>query len=263
MREPRDLAVGVLAAALVVGAAAPGMAAGGERWIDLSHDFHEGTLHWPTAQGFTHEIVHRGPTPAGFWYESNNFSSSEHVGTHMDAPAHFARGAWRVHEVPLDVLMGPVAVIDVSAACALEPDYRLSVDDIRRWEARHGRLARGDIVLMRTGWGARYSRRKDYFGSDVPGDASDLHFPGYSPRAAVFLARIRRIAMVGLDTPSLDHGPSRDFRAHIIFGRANVPGLENVANLDRLPARGATLIALPMKIRDGSGGPVRIIARLP
>ena len=117
-------------------------------------------------------------------------------------------------------------------------------------------------MLVRTGWERHWGNRKAYLGTDAPGDTANLHFPGLSRDAAELLAQ-RRVDGVGLDTPSLDHGPSTDFPAHRALAAANVFGLENVANLARLPATGATVIALPMKIKGGTGGPTRIIAILP
>jgi kynurenine formamidase len=164
--------------------------------------------------------------------------------------------------VPLDRLIGPGVVIDVSAACARDADYVLGAADVEAFEAKHGRLARGTIVLMRSGWGAKYEDRKAYFGDDTPGDASKLHFPGVGKEAAELLVA-RGIDAIGIDTPSIDHGPSKDFIAHQILAAANVPIFENVAALDALPDTGFEIVALPMKIGGGSGGPLRIIARIP
>jgi len=153
-------------------------------------------------------------------------------------------------------------VIDVTAACARDRNYLLKPVDIEEWEKRHGRISEGDIVLIRTGWSKHWPNRKAYMGSDKPGDTASLSFPGIGAEAARVLAS-RKPAGVGIDTASLDHGPSKDFMTHRILNGANVYGLENVTNLDRLPAAGATLIALPMKIQEGTGGPVRIVAVLP
>jgi kynurenine formamidase len=230
-------------------------------WIDLTHSFDSRTIYWPTANGFKLTEVHKGPTAGGYWYESNDISASEHGGTHLDAPVHFARGRWTNDQIPLDVLTGSAVVVDISKQARRNPDYRLTVRDIERWEARHGRIPAGSIFLLRTGWGRFWPDKKRYLGTDRKGDVANLHFPGFSAAAATLLAHSRRVKMVGLDTASLDHGQSKDFRAHQLFGEANIPGLENIANLDRLPPTGATIVALPMKITGGSGGPVRIIAR--
>jgi len=137
------------------------------------------------------------------------------------------------------------------------------VADLEAWEKQHGRIPKGALVLMLSGWGERWPDKKRYLGTDQPGDVEHLHFPGFSREAAEFLVSQRDIDAIGVDTPSMDYGPSKDFIVHQIINGADKPGLENVANLDKLPATGATLIALPMKIAKGSGGPARIIALLP
>ena len=154
-------------------------------------------------------------------------------------------------------------VIDVRAQAAADRDYRLTVGDIRTWEAHYGRVPAGAIVIMWSGWGTYWGDKLRYLGTDTPGDVGNLHFPGFSKEAAEFLTAERDIAAIGVDTASMDYGPSKDFIVHRIINGANKPGFENVAHLDVVPARGATLIALPMKIAGGSGGPARIIAVLP
>jgi kynurenine formamidase len=233
------------------------------RIIDLTYAFGAETVYWPTAKAFQLETVVHGKTAAGYFYAANNFCSAEHGGTHMDAPIHFAEGKASAEQVPLASGIGPIARIDVSAQAAADADYRLGVADLEAWEKRHGRIPDGAIVVMYSGWGARWPDRKRYLGTDVAGDTTNLHFPGFSRAAAEFLVRERRIDAIGVDTPSIDHGPSRDFIVHQVIHGANKPAFENLANLDRVPATGATLIALPMKIAGGSGGPLRAIALLP
>ena len=181
----------------------------------------------------------------------------------MDAPVHFAEGRQAVDEVPLERLVAPAVVIDVTRQAAADADYRLTVDDVRAWEARHGRIPEGAVVLLRTGWAARWPDAKRYFGDDTPGDASRLHFPSYGAEAARVLVEERRAGALGVDTASIDHGPSKDFAVHQIAAAANVPGLENLADLGGLPEDGAWVVALPMKIGGGSGGPVRVVALVP
>lgn len=231
--------------------------------VDLTYPFDDQTIAWPTNKPFTWEKTAWGTTAGGYWYASGDFAMSEHGGTHMDAPIHFAKDRLTLDAIPVEQLIGPAVVIDVAAAAAQDRDYRLTVADIAAWERRHGRIPDGAIVLMRTGWGRYWPDRRRYLGSDTPQDARTLHFPGFSKEAAEFLVKERKIAGVGLDTPSMDYGPSQDFIVHQIVNGANLYGLENVANLERLPPVGATLIALPMKIKGGTGGPVRIIAILP
>lgn len=188
---------------------------------------------------------------------------SEHGGTHIDAPIHFAEGRLAVDEIPLQKLIAPAVVIDVRPSVADNRDYRLSREDLDKWESRHGPIQAGAVVLMFTGWGKGWPDPSRYLGSATPSDPKTLHFPGFSKEAAEFLVKERRVDGIGIDTPSIDYGPSDDFIVHQIVNGANLYGLENVANLDRLPPKGAILIALPIKIKGGTGGPVRIIAVLP
>lgn len=242
-----------------IGVAAADLAA---KAIDLTYSFDEHTIYWPTDQSFQWRKTKWGISPGGYWYASAVYSASEHGGTHIDGPIHFAKGKDTVDQIPLDRLIAPAAVVDISDHCMRDRDHELTVGDIEAWEDDHGPIAPGTIVLVRSGWGRYWPDKARYLGSDVSGDVENLHFPGIAGDAALWLAR-RRVAGVGIDTASLDHGPSRDFNTHQILNNAGIYGLENVANLEKLPASGAMLIALPMKIKGGSGGPVRIIAILP
>lgn len=242
---------------------APAFAIDTGKLVDLTYSFSEETLQWPTGKPFRLEKVSEGRTPEGFWYSSYNYGGSEHAGTHLDAPFHFAEGKWTTEQIPLAQTIGPGAVIDMRRQSDKDADYQLRVEDIVAWERSHGRLPRGAIVLIRSGWGRHWGDRKRYFGTDEPGNVTDLHFPGLSSQAAEFLIKQRRVKAVGIDTPSIDHGPSRDFRTHQILGAANVPVFENVAHLETLPPKGATVFAIPMKIKGGSGAPLRIFGLLP
>jgi kynurenine formamidase len=238
----------------------PSMDLARARLVDLTHPFDETTLYWPNApHGFRLERLSHGRTPAGFFYAANLLCAPEHGGTHLDAPIHFEDGGHTADQVPLDRLVAPAVVLDVSEAAAKDADHRLTLAEVEAWERRHGRVPEGAIVLLRTGWGARWPDRKRYLGDDTPGDTTRLHFPSYGAEAAGLLVRERRAAALGVDTASIDHGPSRDFPVHQLASAANVPGLENVANLGELPATGAWVAGLPMKIRGGSGGPLRIV----
>jgi kynurenine formamidase len=232
--------------------------------VDLSHSFDAGTIYWPTSpSGFELRPLHRGPTGRGFFYYANAFCAPEHGGTHIDAPMHFADGRWTSSDIPVERLVGPAVVIDIAEKAAQNSDYMLMPADIAVWEAAHGRIPEGAIVLLRTGWSSRWPDRKAYLGDDTPGDASNLHFPSFGPEAAALLVAKRHVRLVGVDTASVDPGPSKDFLVHRIVAAANVGGLENLTNLDQLPPIGAWVIALPMKIAGGSGGPARIVALLP
>ncbi len=232
--------------------------------VDLTHVFDEATLYWPNApSNFKLTSLAHGPTPRGFFYAANSFCAPEHGGTHLDAPIHFAEHGWTAEQVPVERLVRPGVVIDVRAQADADADYRLTLDDVKAWEKRNGPVPEGVIVLLRTGWSSRWPDRKRYFGDDTPRDASKLHFPSYGVAAAQYLVTTRRVAALGVDTPSIDHGPAQDFEVHQVAARANVLGLENLTALDELPERGAWIVALPMKIAAGSGGPARVIALLP
>ena len=238
---------------------------GNGRWVDLTHVLNEDSVFWPTAKMFEKETVFEGRTDIGFYYSAYNFSAAEHGGTHVDAPVHFAEGRLATNEIPIDRMIGPAVVIDVKAASAEDADYQITPKDIMDWEAENGQIPDGAILLFNTGFAEYYPDREKYMGTAERGAEAvpDLHFPGIHPLTAAFLIGQRDIGAVGLDTPSIDYGQSTDFASHVALYRGNVPGLENVANLDSLPAAGATVIALPMKIEGGSGGPVRIVAFVP
>jgi kynurenine formamidase len=236
----------------------------GGRWVDLTHSFSESTIYWPTdTAGFQLEELAFGPTDGGWFYSSYLFSSAEHGGTHLDAPIHFAEGRLTNDELPLSGLIGAAAVVDVSGSAGA--DYLVSVEDLTGWEATHGELPNGGILLIRTGWGSRWDDRTAYLGTDLTGEAAvpQLHFPGIGAEAAQWLVDNRGIVAVGIDTPSIDRGQSVDFRAHVILYAENIAGFENVANLDLLPEQGSFVVALPMKIEGGSGGPLRIVGFVP
>ena len=232
--------------------------------VDLSHSYNEHTLFWPTSPTiFELESLSFGFTDDGYFYSANTFSSPEHGGTHLDAPIHFAEHGWAVDEIPLDRLMGPAVVIDVSENAKFNRDYRLSVDDILGFEKQYGDIKTGTIVLLRTDYSQYWPNALLYLGDDTPGDASNLHFPGFGEDAVRLLVEQRKVNVLGVDTASIDYGASSDFIVHQIVGRHSVVGFENLTNLDKLPPVGATVIALPMKIEGGSGGPLRAIAFLP
>lgn len=233
------------------------------RIVDLSHAYGPDTLYWPTdTRGFQLQELAKGVSPGGFFYSANSFCTAEHGGTHIDAPVHFSEQGVTVDEIPLANLVGPAVVIDVSTEATSDPDYRLTLDAVARHETQHGRIPQGAIVLLRTGWSERWPDARGYLGDDTPGDASKLSFPGYGEEAAKLLIEERGAPMLGIDTASIDYGRSTDFPVHRIVAAHQVSGLENLTNLQELPASGFTVIALPIKIAGGSGGPVRVIALL-
>ena len=233
------------------------------RWIDLTYSLSDSTLYWPNnPTGFILHTQANGITPAGFYYSSNSFSAPEHGGTHLDAPVHFAEGKHTADQIPLENLTGFAVVIDVSEKALKNPDYLVSVKDVADWEKVNDSIRQGSIVLFRTGYGQYYPNAKKYFGTAEKGATgiAQLHFPGIDASTADWLVTKRKIKALGLDTPSIDYGQSKDFKTHQTLLGKNIPAFENVANLEQLPAKGAYVVALPMKIKNGSGAPLRIVA---
>ena len=231
--------------------------------IDLTHSFSEETIYWVTAKEFELDVVARGDTDKGFFYAANNFATAEHGGTHIDAPIHFAKHGQSTDEIPLERLIGKAIKIDVSERSLYAPDYLISIEDLQLWEQEEGMtIPDGCIVLLETGFSTYYPDKIKYLGTDHRGPEAikDLHFPGLSPEAAEWLVKHRQINAIGIDTPSIDYGQSEYFKSHVILLSENIPAFENVMNLNQLPSRGFSVIALPMKIKDGSGGPLRIVA---
>ena len=229
--------------------------------VDLTHAYGDQTLFWPTSPArFLLQRLAYGPTEGGYFYAANTLCTPEHGGTHLDAPLHFGEGRHSTDQVPLEQLIAKAAVIDVSAQAEKDGDYRLTPEDVLAFEKAHGRIAAGTIVLLRTGWSRHWPNAKAYLGDDTVGDASKLSFPSYGVDAARLLVEQRRVAVLGIDTASIDYGRSTDFQVHRIVAAQNVPGFENLTNLDQLPPTGAIVIALPMKIEGGSGGPLRAVA---
>lgn len=235
------------------------------QWIDLSYDFSSETIYWVTAEPFKRETVAEGRTEKGYYYSAYNYSAAEHGGTHIDAPVHFAENKQTVDQIPLEKLVAPAVKIDVSAKAAANRDYQISVEDFTSWEAQNGKIPDGSIVLLQTGFGKFWADKKSYLGTDRRGAeaVAELHFPGLQPEAADWLTKNRNINAIGIDTASIDFGQSQTFGSHVALMSQNIPAFENVANLDKIPVKGAQIFALPMKIKGGSGAPLRIIAFLP
>lgn len=234
-------------------------------WVDLTHEFSDETLYWPTSESFHIDTVFAGYTEHGFYYEAHHFCTAEHGGTHLDAPIHFAEGKMSVHEINPDRLIGDAVVIDVSDQVDEYRDYQILIEDMEAWEREYGTIPDHSILLFNTGFSDYWPDAELYLGTDSRGEGAleELSFPGIHPETARWIVDHRQVKAVGLDTPSLDYGQSVLFETHQILFEENIPGLENVANLNRLPAVGAFVVALPMKIRDGSGAPLRIVALIP
>ena len=234
-------------------------------WVDLTYAFDSATLYWPNnPTGFEHSTDSKGRTPSGYYYSSYSIKTPEHGGTHLDAPIHFAENGLTVDQLPLENLTGNAIVIDVSKNALKDRDYQITIADVEEWELEHGEIKPNTIILFKTGYGQFYPDREKYFGTAKKGvDAiPELHFPGVHPETTQWLVEKRNIKALGLDTPSIDYGQSKDFKTHQILMGSNRPAFENVASLDRLPPKGLYVVALPMKIGKGSGGPLRIIAQV-
>ena len=234
-------------------------------WVDLTHTFDSSTLYWPNnPTGFEHSTDSKGRTPLGYFYSSYSLKTPEHGGTHLDAPIHFAENGLTIDQLPLENLTGNAVVIDVSKNALKDRDYQITIADVEEWELEHGEIKPNTIILFKTGYGQFYPDREKYFGTAKNGvDAiPELHFPGVHPETTQWLVEKRNIKAMGLDTPSIDYGQSTDFKTHQILMGSNRPGFENVASLEKLPPKGLYVVALPMKIGKGSGGPLRIVAQV-
>lgn len=215
------------------------------------------TPHFPSWPGYpsieilnTHNLTQHG-------FFANAWHVHEHSGTHVDAPLHFSGKGWSAAEIPEADLVAPAVVLDVRARARRDPDAQVRVDDIHAWEKKHGPVPPGAAVLMWSGWEQRAGDEAAYRNTDGKGV---MHFPGFSREAADFLVRERVVRGIGVDTLSLDYGPSTDFAAHCAVLPANRWGIENLANLGRLPPRGATLFVGLPRVKGASGGPARVLA---
>ena len=225
--------------------------------IDLTHALSPSMPAWGGDNPFRHDTIaaHADGSPSMAAY-----FTPEHHGTHLDAPVHGAQGARSVDQLTAGDLFGPAVVIDVSEESGADPDYELSRQDVLDWEARHGPVPDGAVVVMKTGWASRWSNPETYFNRDAEGV---MHFPGFSTEAARFLVEEREIRGIGIDDPSVDPGAAHGFPVHGIVNPAGKYQLENLADLSRLPATGAYLLVAPIKIEGGSGGQVRVWAVVP
>ena len=236
--------------------------------IDLTHKVDENTVAWPSASKFKAQNVIKMQVGGedGYWYEARDFTQAEHSGTHMDAPAHFAKNKWHTADVPLERLAGPGVKISIEERAKDDLDTGLTVADIEKWEVEHGPIPDGAVVIVHSGHGKLYGKLQ-YFGRpaelNLPeNDTDHLHFPGVEPEAASWLAENRKIVGLGIDTPSTDKGQSKKFLTHQILSQSNIWGLENLARTDELPEVGFVVYNMVHKLKGGSGGPTRVVAIL-
>ncbi|XP_077991572.1 isatin hydrolase-like [Glandiceps talaboti] len=228
-------------------------------YLDMTYNFNDETMTFPGWPEFNLTVLSRGSDNVfGIYMEANNLCVFEHCGTHIDAPAHYIQGKQRLGSVPLDNLIGAAIRVDIKAKVDNDIDALLDVKDLEDWEEANGRIPDDVILMMYTGWGSRYPNRTLFLGQDADGA---MHFPGLGPDGAQWLVDKRKIKAIGTDCPSLDSGSSGgEFRSHIILMLQDIPVFEQVANVDKLPTTGATVFGIPMKVEDGSGGPLRIFA---
>ncbi len=233
-----------------------GIPNGKTRVVDLSYAINDKLVPWPGDKKWFEAKDNATFEKNGYFTRS--FWMLEHYGTHLDAPAHFASGKATVDQIPVNKLFGPGVVLDVRSEAAKDADYRLPVGRIEEWEHTHGRIPQGAIVLLRTGWSARWPDAQKYRNQDKQGK---MHFPGFSAEAVKMLIE-RGASGLGCDTLSVDYGASDDFSVHHLALGAGLYHLENLADLSELPEAGAFLVVAPIKLEGGSGGPVRVFALL-
>jgi kynurenine formamidase len=224
-----------------------------KRLEDLTHVFTEGfpvfTFDPPTRE----DLV---TIPTGGFY-SQQWTFGEHSGTHMDAPGHFVTGGRLSPEITLQELIVPIVVIDISRRAESDHDAMVTVDDLRRFEHRHGRIPDGALVCMDSGWAKKIGDPLAFKGG---ASFPNYHFPGFGLEAALWLVERRDVTGIGVDTLSLDPGNSSTFPVHVNFLETDRYGLENLANLDKIPPRGAVAYVGLIPWEQGSGGPCRVIA---
>lgn len=237
-----------------------------EKMLDMTFPFDQEAIYWPGEKTFNLTRGGWGTTEQGYWYAAGEYGAAEHGGTHVDAPIHFSENGRTIDQILLKEWTGKAVKIDVTKKCERDRDYLLAVDDIKGWEKKYGKIPSGAWVIMYTGLDTRYyPDRNKVLGTDITGRDAITHltFPGFSPESAEFLVKERDIRGIAIDTPSIDYGKSKDFKVHRIICSGDKLALENIANLDKLPVKGAVLYVIPMLIRDATGAPARVFAVLP
>lgn len=229
--------------------------------VDLTHQLGERTLFWPGQPPFNFTILHRSFSPVwNTWLENNYLAFAEHGGTHIDSPSHFIQNRWRTHEIPASRLVGPGVIVDVKEKVKDNADYAVTVDDLREWEARFGRIPDGAVVIMNAGWSRYFPNPKLVFNTATPEDDKTFHFPGFHEDTARWLAEERSVVAVGTDAPTPDVAANVPaFPVHKILLAKDIVLLEFVANVDNLPPSGSTIVIGVLNTVNGSGGPARIL----
>jgi len=224
--------------------------------VDLTHNLNNHSPNWEGTEKSPFSAKDLGTIEHDGYY-SRIFTTQEHYGTHLDAPAHFAQGMWTVDQIPAERLVRPLVVLNVRAKASEHPDYEIAVADIAEYESKNGEIPTGAVVMVYTGWEDRWNSQKAFRNAAADGVP---HFPGYSLEAAQFLVKTRGVVGLGTDTMSIDPGSTKTYPVHQFTAKESVYQLENVANLGLLPPAGATVVVAPIKLENGSGGPVRLLA---
>jgi len=224
--------------------------------VDLTHNLNDHSPNWEGTEPSPFSARELGNIERDGYY-SRVFTTQEHYGTHLDAPAHFARDMWTVDQIPAERLVRPLIVLNVRSKASGHPDYEVSVQDIAEWESQNGEIPSGAVVMAYTGWEDRWNSPKAYRNAGADGQ---MHFPGFSLEAATFLVKTRSAVALGIDTLSIDPGASKTYPVHQFDAKESVYQLENVANLGLVPSMGATVVVAPIKLENGSGGPARVLA---
>jgi kynurenine formamidase len=235
-------------------------------FVDLTHAFGPGIPHWPGFPDEMRETLYwydEGVGSAGAGFFAQKYTIVGQWGTHVDPPAHFARGLRTVDEIDPKEMVLPLAVIDVHQACASNVDYTLRMDDVRRWENEHGAIPQGAFVAMRSDWSKRWPDAKAMRNEDAKGTA---HYPGWSLEVLKYLYETRRITASGHETTDTDPGLATskdDYSLEAYILKQNHYQIELLCNLDKVPESGALVIVSFAKPKKGSGFPARVFAILP
>jgi len=225
------------------------------QFIDLTHTLDENIPVWPNSQRFGRNIT-KDYAQSGYRVEHYNFAAG--TGTHMDAPSHFAKGGYTISDFQLSELIVPACVLDIAKQVSENSDYIITADDLLTWEKQHDSIPAGSLFLAYTGWAKYWPDEQKYRNQDKNGEQ---HFPGFGKTAAELLIE-RNIVGIGIDTLSLDPGMDKTFATHFTMLPNNKYQLENLTNLDQLPATGATIFVMPVKIKNAPEAPARVIAIL-
>ncbi|CAH1793475.1 unnamed protein product [Owenia fusiformis] len=233
--------------------------------VDMTYDLFNGLPQWPGSLRYKLTVVQEGPFRDNTFAAQNGLEMTEHTGTHIDAPYHNNKSAWKVNEIPLDRLIGPAVVLDIREKVENTPpgqDATVDITDAMIWEEKYGEIPNGAIVIMHSGYGKKWPNATAFLGTDNIHDVTTLRFPGFGPQLAEWLVKERNIIGIGVDTASTDPGSVYlYYTVHNIISAQNVWGLENIANIDRIPVYGAKMFVMPLRIRGGTGSPVRAYAK--